>query len=347
MRRSGPSSTRSRYQYPTTLPGLRAELMCPPSPNARGHRSAGDTRRADGKFRRKSPEPRCGCTARFGCVRSSKIARLRIQLMHSRRRFRFLGIVIIAMPATMCAPQPPAQAPPRPAQATQAGRGGNRAPDYPVRPPAPPEQIARGQQLFKSNCSFSHGSDARGGETGPNLVRDQVVLADQRGELIAPVVQNGIPGRGVPKLTLSATEIADIAAWLHGQPLSDRGAPSTLDILVGNAKEGETYFNGAGHCTQCHSASGDLAGIGARYEPKTIQNLIVSGGRGRSFGRRRAAPAAPKVPPTTVTVTLPSGQTRTGDLDHISAFVVALRERDGTYRSFARHDPIPKVVVTN
>src|SRR5207247_1250462 len=347
MRRSGPSSTRSRYQYPTTLPGLRAELMCPPSPNARGHRSAGDTRRADGKFRRNSPEPRCGCTARFGCVRSSKIARLRIQLMHSRRRFRFLGIVIIAMPATMCAPQPPAQAPPRPAQATQAGRDGNRAPDYPVRPPAPPEQVAHGEQVFKSNCSFCHGSDARGGETGPNLVRAQLVLADQQGELITPIVQNGIPAQGMPKFTLSAADVAAIAAWLHSQPLSDRGAPSTLDILVGNAKEGEAYFNGAGHCTQCHSVTGDLAGIGARYEPKTIQNLIVSGGRGRSFGRRPAGSAAPKVPPTTVTVTLPSGQTSTGDLDHISAFVVALREPDGTYRSFARHDSIPKVVVTN
>jgi len=267
--------------------------------------------------------------------------------MHSRRRFRFLGIVIIAMPATMCAPQPPAQAPPRPAQATQAGRDGNRAPDYPVRPPAPPEQVAHGEQVFKSNCSFCHGSDARGGETGPNLVRAQLVLADQQGELITPIVQNGIPGQGMPKLTLSAADIAAIAAWLHSQPLSDRGAPSTLDILVGNAKEGEAYFNGAGHCTQCHSVTGDLAGIGARYEPKTIQNLIVSGGRGRSFGRRPAGSAAPKVPPTIVTVTLPSGQTSTGDLDHISAFVVALREPDGTYRSFARHDSIPKVVVTN
>src|SRR5206468_8103727 len=62
-----------------------------------------------------------------------------------------------------------------------------------------------------------------------------------------------------------------------------------------------------------------------------------------ALSRRPAGSAAPKVPPTTVTVTLPSGQTSTGDLDHISAFVVALREPDGTYRSFARHDSIPKV----
>src|SRR5256885_3229474 len=102
--------------------------------------------------------------------------RLRSQPMHSRRHFRFLGFVIIAFAATMCAPQPPAQAPPRPASATQAGRGGNRAPDYPVRPPAPPEQVAHGQQVFKSNCSFCHGSDGRGGETGPNLDRKSTRL---------------------------------------------------------------------------------------------------------------------------------------------------------------------------
>ena len=265
--------------------------------------------------------------------------------MHSRRRFRFLGSVIIACATAISAPQAPAQVPARPTPAPPAGRS-ERAPDYPERSPAPPEQVARGQQLFKGNCSFCHGSDARGGETGPNLVRDQVVLADQHGELIAPVVQNGIPGRGMPKLTLSATEIADIAAWLHSQPLSDRGAPSTLDILVGNAKQGEAYFNGAGHCTQCHSVKGDLAGIGGRYEPKMIQNLVVSGGGGRR-GRRSAGTAPPQPLATTVTVTLPSGQAITGELDHISAFVVALREPDGTYKSFARHDSIPQVVVTN
>src|SRR5207244_4241332 len=136
---------------------------------------------------------------------------------------------------------------------------------------APPEQLARGEQIFRSNCSFCHGSDARGGETGPNLVRDEVVLRDQRGELITPIVQNGVPAQGMPKLTLSAADISDIAAWLHSQPLSDRGAPSTLDILVGSAKEGEAYFNGAGHCTQCHSVSGDLAAIGAKSDRKSTR----------------------------------------------------------------------------
>src|SRR5207249_9986103 len=97
----------------------------------------------------------------------------------------------------------------------------------------------------------------------------------------------------------------------------------------------------------CHSVSGDLAAIGAKSDAKTIPRLIGRGGSGRSSGRRSAGAAPPKLPATTVTVTLPSGQAITGDLDHISAFVVALRQPDGTYRSFARHDSIPKVILTN
>ena len=160
--------------------------------------------------------------------------------MHPRIRRWQLALPLIALALAALARSAPAQnPPPRPTPTTPAARARpERAPDYPVRAPAPPQQVAHGQQLFRSNCAFCHGSDARGGETGPNLVRDVIVLRDQDGELITPIVQNGIPARGMPKFTLSAAEISDIAAWLHAQPLSDRGAPSTLDILVGNAKDG-------------------------------------------------------------------------------------------------------------
>jgi cytochrome c oxidase cbb3-type subunit 3 len=166
------------------------------------------------------------------------------------------------------------------------------------------------------------------------------VLDDQKGELITSIVRNGVPDEGMPKFDLNDPDIAAIAAFLHSQPLADRGAPSELDILVGNAREGQTYFDQ--HCTSCHSVTGDLAAIGAKYDPKTVQNLIVSGG-GRGFHQRGAEP--PKVPPTTITVTLPSGKTVTGKLAHLSAFVVAMTEADGTYRSFLRDGDTPKVVV--
>lgn len=257
-----------------------------------------------------------------------------------RGQIFYTGILILAMGILAFAQQPAAgNGVHAPAEA-QGGHIFHRRPAYPPHSPSPPAEVAQGKQLFEANCSFCHGSDARGGETGPNLVRAQVVLDDQHGEHIAPIVKNGIPGTGMPKFNLSDSEIAAIAAFLHSQPLANRGAPSTLDILVGNAEAGQTYFNG--HCTACHSVTGDLAGIGAKYDPKALQNLIVSGG---AEGFRRRSSASPKIPPTTVTVTLPSGETVSGKLDQLSAFAVGLTEADGSYRSFDRNGDIPKVVV--
>jgi cytochrome c oxidase cbb3-type subunit III len=252
------------------------------------------------------------------------------------------GVFALAIGAFAFAQQPATKTGAQTSEATEGHGAFRRPPAYPPHPPSPPAVVAHGKQLFVANCSFCHGSDARGGETGPNLVRAQVVLDDQHGELITPIVRNGIPGKGMPKFELSESDIETIAAFLHSLPLADRGAPSTLDILVGNATAGRAYFNE--HCTGCHSVSGDLAGIGAKFDPKMLQNLIVSGGA-RGFGFRRQGATRPNAPPTTVTVTLPAGETVSGKLDHLSAFVVGLTEADGTYRSFLRNGAVPKVVV--
>jgi cytochrome c oxidase cbb3-type subunit III len=248
----------------------------------------------------------------------------------------------LAIGAFAFAQQPATKTGAHPSAGAQGARVFHRPEDYPPRPPSPPAEVAQGKQLFEANCSFCHGSDARGGETGPNLVRAQVVLDDQHGELITPIVRNGISGKGMPKFDLSENDIVAIASFLHSLPLANRGAPSTLDILVGDANAGKVYFNE--HCTACHSVTGDLAGIGAKYDPKMLQNLIVSGGA-HGFGFHRQGPTPPKIPPTTVTVTLPSGETVTGKLDHLSAFVVGLTEADGTYRSFVRNGEVPEVLV--
>lgn len=258
-----------------------------------------------------------------------------------RKHFFYTGFISFFLTIGIIAfAQQPATTAPAHKPATVQRHRVHRSSAYPKRPPVPAAELAHGKQLFEANCSFCHGSDARGGETGPNLVRAQVVLDDQHGELIAPIVHSGFPDKGMPKFDLSNADIAAIAAFLHHQPLSNRGAPSKLDILVGNANAGQAYFDQ--HCTSCHSVTGDLAGIGAKYEPKTIQNLIVSGG-GHRIRQQGAKP--PKVPPTTVTVTLPSGQTVEGKLTHLSAFVVGLKEADDTHRSFLRNGQVPKVVV--
>src|SRR5438128_6865662 len=109
--------------------------------------------------------------------------------------------------------------PPTPQGGGGRGRGGGVVTSprnaYPDRPTGDPAAIERGKAQYSVNCAFCHGADTRGGDGGPSLLRSGVVLDDQNGELIAPIVQNGRPDRGMPKFAFSPDQVADIAAFIH------------------------------------------------------------------------------------------------------------------------------------
>jgi mono/diheme cytochrome c family protein len=213
-----------------------------------------------------------------------------------------------------------------------------------VRPPGDPAAIARGQQIYSANCAACHGSDTRGGETGPNLPRSQVVLDDRSGELIGPIVRDGRPNQQMPKFDFKASDLADLVEFIHSVPVNLRGAgPSlSLNVLVGDAAAGETYFKGK--CASCHAVTGDLRGIGSRFDARTLQNFWVSGGGGAGRG---GAPN-PNSKPTTVTVTPASGSPVEGKLERIDDFSVSLIDAAGDRRSFRRDsETSPKVEVHN
>jgi len=242
------------------------------------------------------------------------------------------------------AQQPPNQTPPANADAGR-GRGGGRPEAYPQHPPGDPAAIDRGKATYGVQCSFCHGSDARGGEGGPNLIRAEIVLRDRSGETIAPVVQNGRPDRGMPKFDLSAAQISDIAAFIHsfrvaGYDISRDRPPS---IVVGNATAGEAYFKTT--CAACHSVTGDLKGLAGKItDPRSLQQAwLMPGGGGR--GGRGGAGGALAVPPATVTVTLPSGQKIEGRMERIDDFLVTLIDADGLSRTIRRDGDTPKVEI--
>src|SRR6187455_706744 len=243
------------------------------------------------------------------------------------------------LPAAPATPQAPAGAAPR----------GNANATFPAqqRPPGDPALIARGNGLYGANCRLCHGADLRGGDQGgPNLLRSAVVLGDQSGELIGPVILNGRNSPGMspmPKFTLPPEDIKAIAEYLHSiaatmqnQGGPPRGTPAVLNILVGDAAAGQAYF--AKTCSMCHSATGDLAGIATRNtNPMQLQNAWVggqSGARGRG-----AAPANP----ARVTVTPTSGPKIEGRLMRIDDFIVVVELEDGATRSFRRVGDVPKV----
>jgi cytochrome c oxidase cbb3-type subunit III len=219
-------------------------------------------------------------------------------------------------------------------------------PLFPQEPPKfDPASVARGQQIFVSTCGFCHGSNAKGGEKGPDLLRSVLVLDDEGGKSIARVVLKGRPDKGMPNFAMTPEQIADIAAFLHSSiaAAANRDDYKVLNIVTGDAKAGEAYFNGAGHCNSCHSVTGDLRGIGKKFEPLTLQDrMIMPHDR---WGQDNAPGGKPVV---TVTVTPPSGQSVTGVPVTIDDFNVALRDSSGEFHSFTRASKDnPRVEVHN
>jgi len=257
--------------------------------------------------------------------------------------------------AVRLAAQGPPAAPPAGQGPPAGGRGRGQA-TFPAqqRPPGDPVLIARGKTLFEINCRLCHGADLRGGDMGGvNLLRSNLVLTDQHGELILPVVHGGRQNPGMPPMPpfpqIVDDDVKAIAEYIHSVAATMRGQgnpppgsePVVLNILVGDANAGKTYFGAK--CASCHSATGDLQGIGVRYaDPVQLQNSWVAGGTGGGRGGRGGAASKAGV---TVTVTTASGQKLEGRLDRIDDFIVVLTPADGVQRSVRRIGDVPKVEI--
>jgi mono/diheme cytochrome c family protein len=209
--------------------------------------------------------------------------------------------------------------------------------------------VERGQALLVTQCGFCHGANARGGSGGPDLTRAVLVQTDEAGRQIGEFLAAGRPDKGMPKFDLSPAQVSDLAAFLHEAIHLNvaRGLYKILDILVGDPKAGEAYFNGAGRCSTCHSPARDMRGVGARYEPATLQGrLLLPRGRER-------APGSPPVPlykdPTAIQVSVTaSGTSVTGALVRLTDFEVTLYDAGADrQRSWLRTGDVPRVVVSD
>ena len=243
-----------------------------------------------------------------------------------------------------------AQSTPPPASATPppVRRAGGLVPGQ-KRPPEDPARIARGKTIYGISCTSCHGADLRGGDLGgPNLLRSQVALSDQDGELIVPIIEGSRQNSGMPAVPMSAADAKAVAAFIRGEvgTIGTQGKPPSIgkpapSILVGDATAGKAYFEAK--CGSCHSATGDLQGIGTRFsDAKALQNFWVAGGR-RRFGSAAGAAASRRT--VTVTVTEPSGEKVEGKLVRIDDFLVTVGLADGSVRTFRREGDVPKVDV--
>ena len=265
-----------------------------------------------------------------------------------------LGLSIGSGVAAQAPPAAPAGPPPAPPRSDQSFPAQQRR-------LAEPEVIERGKTLYGIHCRMCHGPDLRGGDMGGvNLLRSALILNDLDGELILPVVTQGRFPQGsppMPPLALAPEDVTAVAAYIHSvaaqagrQGGPPPGPPVQLKVVVGDASRGRKYF--AANCAGCHSTTGDLAGLGARYpDPVQLQTTWVAGRAALIFGSAGppTLPGPPRKPPkpVTATITTADGKRVVGRLDKIDDFVVALVQEDGRRQTFRREGAVPAIEISD
>ena len=183
----------------------------------------------------------------------------------------------------------------------------------------------RGKLLFARNCSFCHGRDAAGGESGPDLTRSRLVARDVRGDKLRAVVHDGRVEKGMPPFPgLTIPQVNDVIAFIRDQTKQLNAKPGgrrgvdVADLQTGNVEQGKAYFNGPGKCSSCHSPTGDLAGIATRHEGLELEMQMLY----------------PQNAKAKLTVITKSGETFTGTLTYKDEFYVAMTDSEGWSRSW-------------
>jgi len=206
------------------------------------------------------------------------------------------------------------------------------------------EAAERGKSVYVAECITCHGNRARGGpdslpppQRGADLVRSLVVLKDRYGATIAEFLKKGHPMQsGKPSASLDGPQVLDLAHFLHlkvNDTLRSGPFSEVINVLTGDAKAGAEYFNGAGGCNKCHSVTGNLAGVGKKYDPPALQQKFLFP---KSFSVGRGGRGVSSTKPVTLKVTPAGGKTVSGVLLYLDDFNVSLRDDAGEYHTWTR-----------
>ena len=186
-------------------------------------------------------------------------------------------------------------------------------------------QIDQGRALFRSNCAFCHGADARGGR-GPNLISAPLAHGDSD-EALGTVIREGVPGTSMPSFSeFTPEEISQIVAYVK----SLSAGVNRNSHVPGDAIKGQQIYERSG-CAGCHRIGSegsvfgpDLSRIGVARSVEYIRESIVN-------------PSA-DIPDDYqgVVVTTSDGHNITGIRINEDTFSVQLRDASQQFRMFQK-----------
>ena len=142
------------------------------------------------------------------------------------------------------------------------------------KPVTTPEDLAAGEQIYRIQCAYCHGTRGEGGR-GATLARPRLQHAPDD-ETMFQVIARGIPDSEMPGHWFTAREIWQVVAFVR---TLGRQAPQKIS---GDPTNGAKLYAGKGGCTKCHTVGGrggaigpDLSDIGARRSVHYLRAALV------------------------------------------------------------------------
>jgi putative heme-binding domain-containing protein len=189
-----------------------------------------------------------------------------------------------------------------------------------------PDDRARGDAFYRSQCASCHGIDGKGGASGPNLASGNFRHASND-EGLFRVITKGVPGTSMPGFSMNGREIWQIVAFLRGLS-ANRASGAT----AGNTASGAALFAAHG-CLRCHFRNGegaprglDLSSIGTRLTNAEMVTALTDPN----------AEVAPEY--WQWTATTKAGQTLRGHRFNEDTFSLQILDSAGRLRSVVKAD---------
>lgn len=177
----------------------------------------------------------------------------------------------------------------------------------------------RGSAVYTQYCINCHGAAGKGTEAAPDLIRSALILRDRLGSALGPALKR----LSEHNAALTPDQVTDLSHFFKYQveaTARNRRPGTPPNVLTGDVRDGREYFEGAGGCSKCHSATGDFSGVGRRYEPIDLQQRFLF----------------PPSKPLRATVTPAAGPAVTGEVIKIDDFDISLKDASGQYHAWMR-----------
>jgi putative heme-binding domain-containing protein len=138
------------------------------------------------------------------------------------------------------------------------------------------QDIEAGSRLYAGQCTTCHGA---AGDTvsGINLRRGQF-RRPMSDDDVRRTITTGVPGTGMPPFDFRPAELDGLVAFIRSG--FDVGG---MAVKVGDARRGQTLFDGKGACASCHRVNGrgprvapDLSDVGAVRSPSQLFRSLTA-----------------------------------------------------------------------